>query len=154
MNNKQFAFDLLCDPMYLLRAWKSVVANRGGAGVDRISLSDYAEHLDANLASLAARLREGRYYPLPVRTFEMRKEGGGIRKLGILSIEDRVVQRAAKDILEPLFEPSFCDCSFGFRPGRSTALLSNKCWNIERRAISSWWMPTSRNVSIRLTVIC
>ena len=132
MHKRMSPFDQLCEVECLLRAWKSVAVNRGGAGLDRLSLSDYAQHLDANLAALAARLREGRYYPLPVRGVELRKEGGGVRKLGILSIEDRIVQRAAKDVLEPLFEPSFCDCSFGFRPGRSTALAIKRV--LEHRA--------------------
>lgn len=85
MHKRISPFDQLCEVDCLLRAWKSVVANRGGAGVDRLSLSDYAQHLDANLAALAARLRAGRYYPLPVRTVEMRKQDGASRKLGILS---------------------------------------------------------------------
>lgn len=122
MKNRFSPFDQLCDLAQLLKAWKSVAANRGGAGIDRISLSDYAQNLDVNLTALAARLRESRYYPLPVRTVEMRKDDGGTRKLGILSIEDRIVQRAAKDVLEPLFEPSFLPCSYGFRPECSTAL--------------------------------
>lgn len=122
MKNRFSPFDQLCDLAQLLKAWKSVAANRGAAGIDRISLSDYAQNLDVNLTALAARLREGRYYPLPVRTVEMRKDGGGVRKLGILSIEDRIVQRAAKDVLEPLFESSFLPCSYGFRPECSTAL--------------------------------
>ncbi|MFN0124104.1 MAG: reverse transcriptase domain-containing protein, partial [Blastocatellia bacterium] len=83
---------------------------------------EYARDLEANIDSLAARLREGRYYPLPVKNVDIPKPGGGVRTLGIYTLDDSIVQRAAKDILEPVFEPSFLPCSFGFRPGRNVPM--------------------------------
>jgi RNA-directed DNA polymerase len=112
-------FDALSEPASLMQAWKQVRANKGAPGIDLISIAEFERDLQTNLEALSSRLREGRYYPMPVRTVEMRKANGGIRTLGILTVEDRIVQRAALDAVEPLFEPAFLDCSFGFRPNRS-----------------------------------
>ncbi|HZT59662.1 MAG TPA: reverse transcriptase domain-containing protein [Pyrinomonadaceae bacterium] len=122
MHKRPTPFDVLTEPTSLLRAWRRVRANRGAAGVDQVTLAEFERDLQANLEALSARLREGRYYPMPVRTVQMRKAAGGTRTLGILTVEDRIVQRAALDALEPLFEPSFLECSYGFRPNRSVEL--------------------------------
>jgi retron-type reverse transcriptase len=122
MNKRPSPYDLLCDPDHLLRAWRQVRRNRGGAGIDLMTLAEFERELMSNLNALAARLREGRYYPMPARMFEMKKESGGVRKLAILSVEDRVVQRAALDAVEPIFEAAFYDCSFGFRPHRNVQM--------------------------------
>jgi RNA-directed DNA polymerase len=122
MYKRLSSFDLLCDPNHLLRAWRQVRRNRGAAGIDQVTLAEFERDLMSNLNTLAARLREGRYYPMPARMFEMKKESGGVRKLAILSVEDRVVQRAALDAIEPLFESAFFDCSFGFRPNRNVQM--------------------------------
>ena len=122
MHKKLSPFDQICQPETLLAAWKPVRTGRTAAGLDQITLAEYARDLEANIAALSVRLREGRYYPLPVRSIEIRKANGGVRQLGIYTIEDSIVQRAAKDVLEPLFEPSFLPCSFGFRPNRNVAM--------------------------------
>src|SRR5690554_3690379 len=119
MDEKHQYFERLCDPTVLMAAWKQVRGNRGSPGVDLMTIAEYELDLAENLAELASRLREGRYYPMPVRSVEMRKSSGGIRRIGILTVEDRIVQRAALNILGPLFEPAFLDCSYGFRPQRS-----------------------------------
>jgi len=123
MNRRISPYDLLCDPDHLLRAWRQVRRNRGAAGIDLMTLAEFERELMSNLNALAARLREGRYYPMPARMFEMKKAGGGVRKLAILSVEDRIVQRAALDAIEPVFEAAFFDCSFGFRPNRNVQMV-------------------------------
>lgn len=122
MHKKLNPFEQLCQPETLLAAWKPVRTGRTAAGLDQMTLAEYARDLEANIAALSVRLREGRYYPLPVRTIEIRKASGGTRQLGIYTIEDSIVQRAAKDVLEPLLEPSFLPCSFGFRPHRNVTM--------------------------------
>lgn len=138
MHKRMSPYDHLCDPLHLLRAWKIVLSNRGAAGSDRVSLAEYARDLDANLELLATHLRDGRYYPFPARKVTLRKPDGGARTLGILTIEDRIVMRAAKDVLEPLFEPSFLDCSFGFRPNRSTAMAVRRA--LDFRSEGDTWL--------------
>jgi group II intron reverse transcriptase/maturase len=105
----------------LERAWLKVRENRGAAGVDRTTITAIEQRgVEAFLDELEAELREQRYRPLPVRRVEIPKPGRAeTRPLGIPAIKDRVVQAAAKSVLEPLFEADFADCSFGFRPKRS-----------------------------------
>lgn len=104
----------------LWEAWERVLRNRGAAGVDRVTLAQVLEYgVQRMLKELAADLRQGSYRPPPVRRVEIPKPDGGKRPLGIPTVRDRVVQQAAKLVLEPVFEAQFLDVSYGFRPKRS-----------------------------------
>ena len=103
----------------LWEAWRRVRANRGAAGVDRVTLAAVEEYgVGRMLAELQADLRSGAYRPAPNRRRLIPKPGG-FRPLGIPTVRDRVAQAAAKLVLEPIFEADFLPCSFGFRPRRS-----------------------------------
>ena len=114
-------YDRVCRGDVLWEAWHRVRANRGAAGVDRITLAYVQEEygVERMLAELRADLREGVYRPAPARRVEIPKPDGGKRPLGIPTVRDRVAQQAAKLVLEPVFEAGFLPCSFGFRPKRS-----------------------------------
>ena len=104
----------------LWEAWERVRANRGAAGVDRVTLAMVEEYgVERMLAELQADLRSGSYRPAPARRVDIPKPAGGSRPLGIPTVRDRVAQAAAKIVLEPVFEADFLSCSFGFRPKRS-----------------------------------
>src|SRR5271166_3672511 len=105
----------------LWEAWERVKANRGAAGVDRVTLAYVEEVYGAArlLGELQADLRAGTYRPAPARRVDIPKPQGGKRPLGIPSVRGRVAQQAAKIVLEPLFEADFAPCSYGFRPKRS-----------------------------------
>lgn len=104
----------------LLEAWRRVRKNRGAAGVDRLTLAAVEEYgVERMLGELQCALRNGGYRPAPVRRVAIPKPGGGSRPLGIPTVGDRVVQQAARLVLEPIFEADFLDVSFGFRPRRS-----------------------------------
>jgi RNA-directed DNA polymerase len=109
----------------LKEAWRRVRSNRGAAGVDRETLADVEEYgVERMLQDLQDALRAGRYRPSPVRRRGIPKPDGGVRPLGIPTVRDRVVQQAAKLMLEPIFEADFLDSSYGYRPKRSaTAAL-------------------------------
>jgi RNA-directed DNA polymerase len=105
----------------LWEAWERVRANRGAAGVDRVTLAYVEEVYGAArlLGELQGDLRAGTYRPAPARRVDIPKPQGGKRPLGIPSVRDRVAQQAAKIVLEPIFEADFLPCSYGFRPKRS-----------------------------------
>ena len=106
-------------PIATLRAaFTKVRANRGAAGVDHVSIDDYASDLDANLERLSESLRGGTYRPQAIRRHFIPKPGSQeMRPLGIPTIQDRVAQTALRMVLEPIFERDFAPRSYGFRPG-------------------------------------
>jgi RNA-directed DNA polymerase len=119
-----FRFYLLYDKVYrediLDHAYRLARSNGGAPGVDGVGFADIeALGLEGWLASLRGELREGTYTPSPVRRVMIPKPGGGERPLGIPTIRDRVVQTAAKLVLEPIFEADLSDSAFGYREGRS-----------------------------------
>ncbi|MGH2708254.1 MAG: reverse transcriptase domain-containing protein, partial [Actinomycetota bacterium] len=105
----------------LERAWQRVRANRGSAGVDRITITEIEERgVGVFLDALQQELRAGTYRPGPVRRVHIPKPGRSeTRPLGIPAVKDRVVQTAVKIVCEPILEADFRGCSFGFRPKRS-----------------------------------
>jgi len=115
-------FDKVCRWDILQRAWQQVKANGGAPGVDGETLEDIERQgVDNVLRDLQTQLRTKRYRPLPVRRTYIPKPGKTEKRgLGIPGIRDRIVQAAAKMVLEPIFEADFCNCSYGFRPKRST----------------------------------
>jgi RNA-directed DNA polymerase len=113
-------FDRIHSGDVLWEAWRRVRKNRGAAGIDRQTLEAVEELGVARvLGEIQSELRGGRYRPLPVRRVTIPKPQGGVRPLGIPIVKDRVVQQAARIVLEPIFEADFLPVSFGFRPRRS-----------------------------------
>jgi RNA-directed DNA polymerase len=113
-------FDRVFGSDVLLEAWRRVQKNKGAAGVDAQTLAGVREYgVERLLAELQRDLRHGVYRPRPVRRVEIPKPRGGVRPLGIPTVKDRVVQQAARIVLEPIFEADFLEVSFGFRPRRS-----------------------------------
>jgi len=117
-------FHALYDRIYrrdvLEKAWEQVRSRGGAAGVDRQTLADVERYgVERFLEELHVVLREKRYRPPAVRGHAIPKASGGQRLLGIPTVRDRVVQTAAKLVLEPIFEADFLPCSYGFRPRRS-----------------------------------
>jgi len=105
----------------MMRAYERVLRNKGAAGVDGMTVGDLKAHLKAHWPEIREQLREGRYQPLAVRKVEIPKPAGGLRMLGIPTVQDRLIQQALHQILSPLFEETFSTHSYGFRAGRSAA---------------------------------
>ena len=126
MRTQTGLMEQLAAPENLLAAWRSVRGNipsyrrSRSAGPDGVTITEYERDLPAHLNSLRHMLLNGRYHPQAPGRFTITKHNGGERQLAVLNVKDRVAQRAAQQTIEPLYEPNFMPCSYGFRPGRST----------------------------------
>jgi len=120
--------DKVYDPANLAEAWKRVRENKGSAGIDGLTVAGFEQRQDELLERLHKQLREKTYRPSPVKRVAIPKLGGGTRNLGIPSVRDRVVQQALVQKMNPIFDPLFADCSFGYRPGRSPHMAMRKVW--------------------------
>ena len=135
-------FHALFDKVYrrdvLERAWELVRANRGAAGIDRQTIADVEQYgISRLLDALATDLREERWRPLPARRVFIPKPGRDeLRPLSIPAVRDRIVQAAARIVIEPIFEADMLECSFGFRPRRSShdalQVLVDEAWGGRR----------------------
>lgn len=108
----------ILDKDNLNRAYKRVKANKGAPGVDGMTIEEVPPWRKEHNHELVERIRKGKYSPSPVRRVEIPKPDGGMRKLGIPTVVDRIIGQAMAQQLMPIYEPLFSDNSFGYRPGR------------------------------------
>ena len=100
------------------QAYKKVKANKGAGGVDGIEIEDIDEYLKENWPDIRERIRKRKYKPQPVLRVEIPKPSGGMRKLGIPTVVDRIIEQAIVQVISPIVDPHFSEYSYGFRPGR------------------------------------
>lgn len=134
-------FEKIVEIRSLYAAWRKVRANKGSAGIDQISWFGFEEALDANLAELSRNLKTLTYQPLPAKFVSIAKANGQTRELGILTIRDRVAQRAVLDAIEPIFEADMQECSYAFRPARNIEMAIQRL--IVNRANGDLWTVES-----------
>ena len=103
----------------LNRAYKRVKANKGASGIDGMTVEEVLPWLKEHGKELTESIRSGKYKPSPVRRVEIPKDNGGVRKLGIPTVVDRIIQQAIAQVLIPIYEPKFSEGSYGYRPHRS-----------------------------------
>lgn len=132
--------DKVYRPETLKRAWQRVASSKGSGGVDGQSIEGFARHAEQYLDELAEALRTQTYVAQAVRGVQIPKSNGQRRRLGIPTIKERIVQRAVKMVIEPIFEHEFLSCSYGFRPGRGCKdalravdqeLQAGHCWVVD-----------------------
>jgi RNA-directed DNA polymerase len=109
----------ICEVGNLRKALQQVRANKGAPGVDGMTVEELVEYFGHHETELRQQLLEGTYRPQPVRRVEIPKPEGGVRKLGIPIVKDRLVQQAMLQVMQRSFDASFSEHSYGFRPGRS-----------------------------------
>ncbi len=110
----------LCMNENLNNAWNKVRSNKGVAGIDDMAVIHFNKMSFANLLRLKEELISKAYQPRPIKRINLKKPDGGKRPIGILTVEDRIVQRAVLQIIEPLFDRHFSPFSYGYRKGLST----------------------------------
>lgn len=111
--------EVVCEAKNLKQALRRVKANRGSAGIDGMKVEELPKWLIENWQPIRDELLKGRYKPNAVKRVEIAKPDGGTRKLGIPTVVDRFIQQAVKQVLEGIWEPTFSESSYGFRPERS-----------------------------------
>jgi RNA-directed DNA polymerase len=109
----------VCERENLKEALRRVKANKGSAGIDRMTVDGIADYLKQHWPAIREQLLSGTYQPKPVRRVEIPKPNGGVRKLGIPTVLDRFIQQAVMQVLQRQWDRTFSDYSYGFRPGRS-----------------------------------
>lgn len=110
--------DKVYDRRNLWASWCKSAANKGSPGVDGITIERFEKDVEANLARLSEKLRDGSYQPKAIRRTYIPKLDGSMRPLGIPTVGDRIVQGAVRHVIEPVFEKEFALQSYGFRPGK------------------------------------
>jgi RNA-directed DNA polymerase len=111
--------EIIVERQNMMRAYRRVLANKGAPGVDGMTVRQLKSYLKRCWPKIKQALLNGTYKPLPVRRKEIPKPTGGIRLLGIPIVVDRLIQQAMAQVLQGIWDPTFSDNSFGFRPGRS-----------------------------------
>ena len=109
----------VCDRSNLEKAWKRVRGNKGSPGVDGLTIDDTATYLREHWPTIRAQLLTGTYTPQPVKRVDIPKPAGGVRRLGVPCVVDRLIQQALLQVLQEQWDPTFSEYSYGFRPGRS-----------------------------------
>lgn len=119
-------FTRLCTPHLLLQAWEDVKAKRAAGGVDRQSVDDFSKDLPKQIQGIVAELKSGTWKPQPYLRVEIPKKTNEKRKLGLLTVKDKVIQQAIRILVEPRFEAIFVPNSYGYRKERG-ALRAIRC---------------------------
>ena len=100
-------------------AMKAVIRNQGAPGIDHMQTTELEDHIQKHWEKIRAKLLAGTWVPSPVKRVEIPKPSGGTRKLGIPTVVDRLIQQMLLQVMTPIYEPTFSEHSYGFRPGRS-----------------------------------
>ena len=111
--------EAVCDRGNLVKAWKRVRSNKGSPGIDGMTIEDAKAYLCEHWPNIRSQLLSGTYQPQPVKRVEIPKPDGGVRKLGVPCVVDRLIQQALLQVLQERWDPTFSEHSYGFRPGRS-----------------------------------
>src|SRR5437667_4784909 len=123
----------VCDRENLERAWQRVRGNKGAPGVDGMTVDNAKSYLREHWPDIRSQLLAGTYRPQPVKRVEIPKPDGGVRKLGVPCVVDRLIQQALLQVLQEQWDPTFSEHSYGFRPGRDAdqAVAEAQCYIAE-----------------------
>lgn len=122
-------FQTLCTPTFLFEAWKNVKSKNAAGGIDGISIAAFEDKLETYIREISDSLKLGKWVPEPYLRIEIPKKDNEKRKLGLLSVKDKIVQQAIKMLVEPYFENEFVDNSYGYRPNKGHYKAVQRAWS-------------------------
>lgn len=131
-------FPTLCTETLLLKAWDSVKSKNAGGGVDGLNVSDFDADIGKNIRELSEDLKAGQWEPQPYLRIEIPKKENEKRKLGLLTIRDKIVQQGIRLLIEPKCENLFLGNSYGYRPGKGAAKAIRRLVNERTRKGFDW----------------
>jgi retron-type reverse transcriptase len=125
--------EMILDRRNMLLALKQVRSNKGAPGIDKITVNQIGGYLIRHWTKIRAALLDGSHKPLPVRRKQIDKPDGGVRLIGIPTVLDRIIQPSIAQVVEQIWDPTFSEFSYGFRPGRSAhdAVLQSKWYLLD-----------------------
>lgn len=138
MGKQMSYYSLLCTEEFLFAAWKAVKSKNAFGGIDGITLASFENNLQMHLSELLSELKAGTWAPEPYLSIEIPKKKNEVRKLGLLSVKDKIVQYAIKTLIEPLFENVFVDNSYGYRPNKGHTKAVRRALSESMKKKNSW----------------
>src|SRR5215468_10108190 len=136
----------VCERENLVRAWQRVRENKGAPGVDGMTIDDAKSFLREHWPDIRSQLLAGTYQPQPVKRVEIPKPDGGVRKLGVPSVVDRLIQQALMQVLQKRWDPTFSEHSYGFRPGTFRPSGRGPGATVYRRRLQRRGRPRPREI--------
>lgn len=131
-------YNQLCNIDLLREAWLMVKTKKSVGGIDAVSVEEFDQNAEQNLQGILAGLLSRNYISMPMKKGSCKKKDGSLRELGMLTVSDKIIQRAVKILIEPLFEKLFLDVSYGYRPNKSPAKAVKRLLHYIHTEHRSW----------------
>ncbi|MBC8602936.1 CRISPR-associated endonuclease Cas1 [Parabacteroides acidifaciens] len=138
METQKSCYSTLCTEAFLFEAWKAVKSKNASGGIDGVTLACFEDNVQTYISELSGELRAGIWSPEPYLSIEIPKKKNEVRKLGLLSVKDKIVQYAIKTLVEPLFENIFVDASYGYRPNKGHTKAVRRALNECQKKKNKW----------------
>ena len=138
MNTQNTLYETLCKEEFLYESWKAIRSKKAAGGIDGVTLACFEDNVQKYITELADELRNGTWAPEPYLGIEIPKKKKEVRKLGLLSVKDKIVQYSIKTLVEPFFENTFVDNSYAYRPNKGHTKAIRRTQNECNKKKNSW----------------
>lgn len=138
MNTQNTLYETLCKEEFLYESWKAIRSKKAAGGIDGVTLACFEDNVQKHITELADELRNGTWAPEPYLGIEIPKKKNEVRKLGLLSVKDKIVQYSIKTLVEPFFENTFVDNSYAYRPNKGHTKAIRRTQNECNKKKNSW----------------
>lgn len=138
MNTQDSLYERLCKEETLYESWKAIRSKKAAGGIDGVTLACFEDNVQKYITELADELKTGTWAPEPYLGIEIPKKKNEVRKLGLLSVKDKIVQYAIKTLAEPFFENTFVDNSYAYRPNKGHTKAIRRTLNECNKKKNHW----------------